>query len=246
MTYENKIKRAMNFALSIKKELNNEIKIGMTFGITYCGLLGNNTRSEYTCLGDIVNLSARLMSAAKFGNIWINYGLAENIKNEYEIIQIGSKKIKGKSEKVQIYELVSQKQSVTFNQYFSPMIGRDKELNKIKNFIEGIKDKKKSSILYIYGEAGIGKSRLIYEATKDIKEDFFIFTLQADSIIKNSLNAFEYFFKKYFNLDLAKDENEKKILFEKKYDELIEKLSQIKDLKVNKLVKELIRTRSFI
>ncbi len=246
VTYENKIKRAMNFALSIKKELNNEIKIGMTFGITYCGLLGNNTRAEYTCLGDIVNLSARLMSATKFGHIWINYGLAENIKNEYEIIQIGSKKIKGKSEKVQIYELVSQKQSVTFYQYFSPMIGRDKELNKIKNFIEGIKDKKKSSILYIYGEAGIGKSRLIYEATKDIKEDFFIFTLQSDSIIKNSLNAFEYFLKKYFNLDLAKDENEKKIFFEKKYDELIEKLSQIKDLKVNKLVKELIRTRSFI
>lgn len=39
--------------------------VGVTYGHTFCGLVGNSTRREYSIVGNIVNLSARLMVAAK-------------------------------------------------------------------------------------------------------------------------------------------------------------------------------------
>ena len=46
--------------------------IGVTTGQAFCGIVGNQTRREYTVMGDVVNLAARLMTAAKGGKNWQN------------------------------------------------------------------------------------------------------------------------------------------------------------------------------
>ena len=47
-------------------------KIGVSTGRTFCGVVGSKTRREYTVLGSMVNLSARLMQAANWGCILVD------------------------------------------------------------------------------------------------------------------------------------------------------------------------------
>jgi hypothetical protein len=45
-------------------ELNHRCSIGLTTGHAYCGLVGSNFRRDYACIGDKVNIAARLMAKA--------------------------------------------------------------------------------------------------------------------------------------------------------------------------------------
>jgi class 3 adenylate cyclase len=40
------------------------LAIGLTTGEVFCGSIGNGKRSEYSMIGSVVNLAARLMGAA--------------------------------------------------------------------------------------------------------------------------------------------------------------------------------------
>lgn len=247
IAYEDNIKRALNYILSIKNELTSEIRAGITFGTAFSGLIGNNTRCEYTCLGDIVNLSARLMSKARSGEIWVTKLISDKLKNYFKFEQIGYRKFKGKNEKIEVFKLLEEKkENQEENSFFIPMIGREEEYNKLDEYIKSVIDTTAFKILYIYGEAGIGKSRIIYEITKKYEEKFNFFILQTDSIVKKSFNPFINFLKKYFNQDTSKNEKENKINFEKKYQDLLDKLKRVVDNEAELLIKELIRTKSFI
>lgn len=67
-SHENDAKRAVSSSLhaatELREKLNMNPAVGITSGTAFCGVLGSQTRKEYSVLGDIVNLSARLMGAA--------------------------------------------------------------------------------------------------------------------------------------------------------------------------------------
>lgn len=60
---------AVEASFSISKVLHESFQISASIGITtgyvFCGTVGPKNRCEYAVIGDTVNLSARLMSAAK-------------------------------------------------------------------------------------------------------------------------------------------------------------------------------------
>src|SRR6185295_17009094 len=66
--HEDNAARAVQAALAIQTRFS-ELKlpaaaIGLTSGRVFCGVIGNRRRREYTMIGDVVNLAARLMQAA--------------------------------------------------------------------------------------------------------------------------------------------------------------------------------------
>ncbi|UKK01399.2 hypothetical protein MACK_002213 [Theileria orientalis] len=65
--HEDDALRAIFCGLKIAKDtkkIDVNVGIGVTTGRVWCGTLGNDIRKEYTALGDIVNISSRLMSSA--------------------------------------------------------------------------------------------------------------------------------------------------------------------------------------
>ncbi|UKJ89031.1 hypothetical protein MACJ_002277 [Theileria orientalis] len=65
--HEDDALRAIFCGLKIAKDtkkIDVNVGIGITTGRVWCGTLGNDIRKEYTALGDIVNISSRLMSNA--------------------------------------------------------------------------------------------------------------------------------------------------------------------------------------
>jgi len=83
------------------------VGIGVSLGEVVAGTVGTEDRMEYTVIGDSVNLAARLESNAKAGSILISHRTYERVKDLVNVAPLGSLKVKGKEEEVDVYEVVS-------------------------------------------------------------------------------------------------------------------------------------------
>jgi class 3 adenylate cyclase len=67
LAHEDDPTRGLQAALALRaclKKLGLKTAIGVTTGRAYCGSVGSPRRCEYTIMGDVVNMAARLMQAA--------------------------------------------------------------------------------------------------------------------------------------------------------------------------------------
>lgn len=245
ISYENNLLRAVNFISSIKEKYSNYIRAGITKGMSYAGFIGSDRRCEYTCFSDLVNLSARFMMKAKFGEIWLNGELSKKIRGEYELDNLGMIKFKGKSKAVEVFQLKNKIKAMESVFFTDQMVGREKELELLNQYASPLENNKFAGITIIYGEAGMGKSRLLWEFIKDRKENQVLF-MQTDSILKNSMNPLKYFMKNYFLEGQALSVDERKVKFEFVYNKLLVNLLELNDNRKEKIIRELKRTKSVL
>eukprot|EP01083_Nonionella_stella_P074296 201477_1 len=86
-------------------ELGFPASVGVSTGIAFCGIIGNNLRREYTILGDMVNLAARLMSdrSKHKGGVCCDQETYERCKNHLAFDEVEYISLKGKSKPVEVY-----------------------------------------------------------------------------------------------------------------------------------------------
>jgi len=82
------------------------IGIGISSGEAIAGEFGPPTRAEFTAMGRIVNLGARLCSAAKAGQVIISQASYELIQDKAKVDALEPISPKGISQPVQIYHLL--------------------------------------------------------------------------------------------------------------------------------------------
>jgi adenylate cyclase len=85
-----------------------DIGIGLNTGIATVGEMGSTGRSDYTVIGDPINLGARLESLCKsYGaRVIISEFTKNQLKQNYIIKELDMVKVKGKTEPVKIYEVM--------------------------------------------------------------------------------------------------------------------------------------------
>ncbi|CCF75713.1 Adenylate cyclase type 10 [Babesia microti strain RI] len=94
--------RAVNAARKIVSKCR--ASAGVVTGYAWCGLLGNNIRKEYTALGDLINLSARLMELADDGQVLVDRVTFKRVK-KIPLVLSAHKKVKGKTGNFDIYQV---------------------------------------------------------------------------------------------------------------------------------------------
>ncbi len=87
------------------------IGIGIASGQVIAGYTGTQRRATYTCVGDIVNLAARLESYTKVANqpILIDESTRQSLSETIKVDAIGPVEIKGKNQHVKVFSVLLDK-----------------------------------------------------------------------------------------------------------------------------------------
>ena len=82
--------------------------IGISSGSVIAGYIGSEKRTEYTCIGDGVNIASRLEGASKlYGvNVLISESTADEIGGEFVLRELDTVKMIGKQQPIRVYELL--------------------------------------------------------------------------------------------------------------------------------------------
>ena len=205
--------RAVQAALMIRRELaglNIRSHIGITTGRIFCGSVGNESRREYTIIGNAVNLSARLMGAASHQDELVaRYGVPilcdrltyDSAKDAVEFEPFAPQLVKGRREPVEAFHPLEQKKSVIRPK--TELIGRQEEKTWMANALQELSRGTPHQTLVLLGEAGIGKSRLFEDLLRQA-ETLRVKTYagSGDPIEKsNPYHAWRPIFNKILGLD---------------------------------------------
>jgi adenylate cyclase len=78
---------------------------GCNAGSAVMGNMGSKNRLDYTVIGDVVNLAARLCGIAKPGQIIAPIEMVDSFEIEFPTIRLKPVSIKGRSQPVEIFEV---------------------------------------------------------------------------------------------------------------------------------------------
>jgi len=141
-----------------KQNISLNLSIGATYGDVILGSVGTKHDSDYTVIGDIVNVASRLQEQAHAGEILVNDQLHHETNKSIKYGELQHIKLKNKK------ELVSTYLAKAILDLHADLIYISKDETEIKSFIESNKN---NQILQIIGEAGIGKTTIINKISKD-------------------------------------------------------------------------------
>ncbi|MDH4146818.1 MAG: AAA family ATPase [Acidimicrobiia bacterium] len=147
--------------------LSLSMRIGVNTGPVVLGGVGST--GEFTAMGDAVNVASRLEHAAPVGGILTSHDTYRHVRGVFEVRQLDPLVVKGKSRPLRVYEVSGVKQrafrvpSRGVDGVETATVGRDAELAELYRTFEEVASGQAARLLTIVGEAGMGKSRLLYE-----------------------------------------------------------------------------------
>jgi class 3 adenylate cyclase/tetratricopeptide (TPR) repeat protein len=147
------------------------LQIGVVYGRLRSGAYGHWHRRAFSCLGDAVNLAARLMSAAPPGQIYVGAPVAQSAGDSFVFEELADIQVKGKVAPVAVRRLTGRRQDGSHRQrrQAHPLVGRQAELGALVQLGERARSGQ-GQVTAVVAEAGMGKSRLVEEALQRLGE----------------------------------------------------------------------------
>ncbi|MFN8440657.1 MAG: tetratricopeptide repeat protein [Caldilineaceae bacterium] len=227
-SHERDVAAALRFVLALKATSSIPLRVGITTALAYAGFVGSAQREEYTCYGTHVNLAARQMVMAEWGEIWLDDETKRLAGSDFVIEAHKRVQMKGFAEPRQVFRLLSLQQAAQQAYSEGKLIGRQAELATLHAALVPLRQGKFAGVINVVGEAGMGKSRLVQELRQqtegwgDVPNPQW-FLCQTDEILRQPLNPFRSWLRSYFNQSTSADETTNKAVF----------ASQLKDLNLN-------------
>jgi len=160
-THEDDPARAVGAALEIHQCLAATAvqgRLGVATGRAYCGALGNPDAREYTVVGDVVNVAARLMQAAA-GGVLCDSETRRLVAERFAFAELPAIIAKGRTQPVIPFQPMGPRNPEPLRA--RPMIGRAVELERLVDLLGQVAASGNSHTVIIEGDPGIGKSTLV-------------------------------------------------------------------------------------
>ena len=156
-----------------------KMRIGIHTGPVVVGTLGNDLRVEFKAVGDTVNLASRVEGLADPGATYVTEDTFKLTEGFFRFEALGEKEIKGKEKPIKVYRVIAvstrrTRFDVSAERGLTPFVGRERELEFLVDSFERAKGGQ-GQAFSIVAEAGIGKSRLLYEFRKAVASEDMLF-----------------------------------------------------------------------
>jgi len=149
------------------------VHAGINSGLVVTGAVVAK-KGTHGLAGDTINLAARLCSLAPPGEIYISHTTYCQAAGHFSFERLPSTKVKGKTKTVPVYRYVEARElpSKTYRSsgFRSELVGRSAEMARLAEAVAKLKSGK-GSVLFIRGDAGTGKSRLVEEFKSGLDTD---------------------------------------------------------------------------
>jgi class 3 adenylate cyclase/tetratricopeptide (TPR) repeat protein len=147
-----------------------KMRIGINTGYVVVGTLGNDLRVEFKAVGDTVNLASRMEGLAEPGTTYVTENTFKHAEGFFRFESVGQKQVKGIKEPVKVYRVLAASTlrtrfDVSAERGLTPLLGREREIGMLLDAFQRAKACRGQAVS-IVSEAGMGKSRLLYEFRK--------------------------------------------------------------------------------
>jgi class 3 adenylate cyclase/tetratricopeptide (TPR) repeat protein len=186
IAHEDSARRAVHAALGIQRALSEyshqlqtergftvAMRIGLNTGPVVVGRIGDDLRMDYTAVGDTTNLAARMQQTARPGTVIVTEATHKAVEGFFETRDLGPLAVKG-HDPVRAFEVqrprgTRSRIEIGQERGLTPFVGRARELALlVDHFREAAAGR--GQVMFVAGDAGIGKSRLLHELRQAIAE----------------------------------------------------------------------------
>jgi class 3 adenylate cyclase len=140
-----------------------EVRVGIASGQVIASGTGSSRHQEYTVTGQSVNLASRLQSMAGVGETLISEAVHRAVAALVHGEALGEVAVKGLAEPVRVWRVGALRAGASI-QLRRSFVGRRAELAQFTGSLEACCASGTGQAIYVRGEAGIGKTRLVEDS----------------------------------------------------------------------------------
>ena len=151
------------------------LRVGLNTGPVVVGRIGDDLRMDYTAVGNTTHLAARMQTLAEPGTILVTEDVHRFVAGQVRSESLGPVEVKGQRAPVLVYKVTGRRRwrsrlDISAERGLTQLVGRARELGVLRDRLAQV-ESGHGQIVGIVGEAGLGKSRLLYEFHASLSGD---------------------------------------------------------------------------
>jgi class 3 adenylate cyclase/tetratricopeptide (TPR) repeat protein len=160
--YTDEVRRSRGLAL--------RIRVGLHSGEVVVRAIGNDLHMDYSAVGETTHLAARMEQLATPGSIYLTSETLRLAEGFIQVQSLGPVPVKGLVASVEVFELagasgIRRRLQAAVARGLTRFVGRQVELTALQQALERA-GAGHGQVMALVGEAGVGKSRLVYECIR--------------------------------------------------------------------------------